>query len=129
MTVGVRTLDSPFFLRSLHSDGGELVVTVGHNDDHAVITFNFVRMFLVFKESDFWRELAKHEHQTLIRGDARSVGVFRILRRPLLAPLVGDRFDEEKPSYSWLSTPDHCIEIIAFESPKIVVLKPELEAN
>jgi hypothetical protein len=115
-----QVLDSPFFLQSLIFKDGRLSVYVGDGFEtatDAVITFDHVRTFLVFREGDFFRDLASYQHIQLIRGKEPSVGVFRIVKNPLLEHVLRGRLESENPGYFWVSTADECVEVVSFSEP------------
>jgi hypothetical protein len=88
-------------------------------EDHAEITFEYVRTFLFLKESDFFSEFAKYDHLQLIRGNERTVGVYRLLKGSILEGVLNHRLDEEFPQCFWVSTPDQCLEIVGFSEPQL----------
>lgn len=123
-------IQSSFFLRRLDFASGTLAVDIG--DDHAVhgtVVFDHVRSFLFFKEGDFFREIAKYEHTKLIAGDEPTVGVYRVTSRPVLDLVLGGRLDSEHPEFFWVSTPDECLEVVAFSDPTLEIPNASLRAR
>lgn len=113
-------IESSFFLQCVTFVDGRLTVAVGHDQAiHGTIVFEHVRTFLLFKESDFFGELAKYEHVKLIGGKERTVGVYRITRAPIMESVLQGRLDQERPQYFWVSSPDECLEVVAFDEPRL----------
>ena len=121
-------IQSSFFMRQVTFGDGRLIITVGDSNlIHTQITFDYVRTFLFFKESDFFTELGMYEHEKIIGGNEAAGGVYRILKKPIIASLLQGRLDQERPSYFWLSTPDECLEIVAFSEPELVRISSLLD--
>lgn len=119
-----RCIDSNFFLQSLNFESGTLTISVGSDEIvHGTIIFDYVRTFLLFKESDFFAELAKYEHVKLIAGKDRMVGVYQITSGAIMDRVLLDRLDHEQPQYFWVSTPDECLEVVGFDRPRLNVKK------
>lgn len=114
---------SPSFFRNLRFGDGRLRVSFGgENESYGSIAIDYVRCFSFFKESDFHSELAREGSQEIvIDGAYPSVKLFKIVRDPLLRALTSDRFDHEQPLHFLVWTPDECIEVTAFEEPKITL--------
>lgn len=113
-------LESGFFMQRLTFEDGRLTVAVGDDQGiHGTIVFEHVRTFLFFKESDFFGELAKYEHVKLIGGKERTVGVYRITKRPITEGVLQGRLYQERPQYFWVSSPDECLEVVAFDEPRL----------
>lgn len=109
------------FFHKLEFDGVQLTVTFGHDRDiYGSILFRFVRAFAFFKESDFYPEFAKAEREAVFPAFDENVGVYR-LKNTTLKSTIGNRFDEESPSYFLLETPDECFEIVAFADPQLAL--------
>ena|SRR5579872_1180333 len=120
-------IESNFLLTSLRFDGETLSISLGSGSgrEDGNISFGYVRSFLVFKEGDFWREIAKYRLEPVLSVYAeRTLGVFRVISSSLLESIAGDRFLEEAPTYYWVSTPDECLEVVCFEAPTIVGFRP-----
>ncbi|UGX89719.1 hypothetical protein G6321_00001110 (plasmid) [Bradyrhizobium barranii subsp. barranii] len=112
---------SHFFFRQVTFRDGVATVSIGDDDQtHMTIIFENVRTLIVFKEGDFFEALSKYEHERIIPGPERTLGVFRIVRFPILQKVLEGRLDEERPTYYWVSTPDECIEIAGFSAPHVV---------
>lgn len=111
-------IESSFFLQRLTFENGRLSIAIGDDETlYRTIVFEYVRTFLFFKESDFFGELAKYEHVKLIGGNERTVGVYRITKGPIVDRVLQGRLDQEHPQYFWVSSPDECLEVVAFNEP------------
>lgn len=120
MSSEARQVCSGFFLRRFSFTDGTLTVVVGSDsEDHAEITFEHVRTFAFLKESDFFEEFARYDHVQLIRGNERTVGVYRLTNGAVLERLLNHRLDGEHPLYFWVSTPDECLEVVGFSEPQL----------
>ena len=86
-------------------------------EDRVSLTFNYVRSFLFFKESDFYDEVARGKRAKLIEAD--DGGVYRLADSSILQSVLRDRLSEEIPSYYWVITPDECLEVVGFEDPQV----------
>jgi hypothetical protein len=119
------SLAKSFFHKSEFREG-KLSVTFGNDGQaYGTVVFDYVRAFLFFKEGDFFRELEKHEREEIeLQGAYPYVKVFKILRCPILKPVVADRLDEEQPRYFLFWTPDECFEVVAFAGPEIIMHNP-----
>jgi hypothetical protein len=110
------------FLKRVKFEDAQAELFVGNDTgDAATIKFRFVRTLMVFKESDFFAEIARYQHEKIIDGGERTLGVFRISKSAILQDVLGGRLDKEQPMHFWLSTPDECVEIVGFEPPTISV--------
>jgi hypothetical protein len=89
--------------------------------ERATIGCNFVRSLLFFKESDFYEAISKYQHELIIAGGERTVGVFRVSRGSMIETLSAERLLAETPQFFLLSTPDECVEILSFEEPTLVM--------
>jgi hypothetical protein len=114
------SIESNFFLRRITFEDGRLTIAIGDDEAiHGTVVFDYVRTFLFFKESDFFGELAKYEHVKLIAGKERTVGVYRITNGPIMDRVLQGRLDQEQPQYFWVSSPDECLEVVAFDEPRL----------
>lgn len=114
------TIQGSFLLQSITFKDGRLSIAVGDDEvTSGTVVFDYVRTFLLFKESDFFGDLAKYEHFKLIAGNERTVGVYRITNGPILDSVLQGRLDHERPRYFWVSTADECLEVVAFEDPRL----------
>lgn len=114
------SIESSFFLQRITFEDGRLTIAVGDDEAiHGTIVFEHVRTFMFFKESDFFGELAKYEHVKLIGGKERTVGVYRITKGPITESVLQGRLDQERPQYFWVSSPDECLEVVAFDEPRL----------
>ena len=61
--------ETRFFFECLRFKGGRLEIDIkGRERDLGTIVFEYVRVFFFFKESDFFAELAKYDHEQIISG-------------------------------------------------------------
>ena len=112
-------VESEFFLRRIIFEDGRLSVVIGNDRVvHGAVVFEYVRTFLFFREIDFFSELGKYEHIKLISGNERTVGVYRIVKEPIIKSVLRGRLDQENPRYFWVSSPDECLEVVAFDEPR-----------
>jgi hypothetical protein len=117
-------IESGFFLQRATFADGRLTIAVGdHESIHGTIVFEHVRTFLFFKESDFFGELGKYEHIKIIDGKERTVGVYRITKGAIIERVLHGRLDQERPQYFWVSSPDECLEVVAFDEPRLDLWK------
>jgi hypothetical protein len=85
-----------------------------------MLRFCYVRAVRVFKESDFYDRMARYELDKLISSPNGDLGVFRIRKSPVMAPVVLEKLEPEDPMYFLVSTPDACVEVASFEEPTLL---------
>ncbi len=108
-----------FYLKQMSFESGVLRLDLGsETTPHATVIFDFVRTFIFLRESDFYGEFAKYEHERLIAGPDRTSGVFRITKSSILDRLTAG-LEMDRPNYYWVSTPDECLEVASFGEPKV----------
>lgn len=95
------------------------IVLSSKNGRREVVIFGFVRSFLFFKESDFFKEISQYDQVRLIRNDSVPSSVFRIVKNPIVDKLLAGRLDEEAPMHFGVWTPDECFEVVSFDHPEI----------
>lgn len=81
------------------------------------VTFQSIRNFLFFKDTDYYPEIMAYRHEVVIAGPYRDGGVFRILSGAILDRVTQGRFDSEEPTCFWVFTPDECLEVLCFDDP------------
>ena len=108
------------YLSKFHFDGEKCeIVLSGNNGCREVLIFGFVRSFVFFKESDFFKEIGQYDQVRLMRNDNLPSSVFRIVKNPIVGKLLNGRLDEEAPMHFGVWTPDECFEVVSFEEPEI----------
>lgn len=131
MTNVVTVVDiASFFFRKLSFGDGVLTVFVGNDvEDHAEITFEYVRTFFFLKESDFYNEFRQYRRIQLISGNERTLGVYRLTQGAILEKVLSGRLDAEEPQYFFVSTPDECLEVAGFSEPTIRLLARQTQTT
>lgn len=113
------------YLNSFHFDGEKCAVLLSNKDGRSeLVTFGFVRSFVFFKESDFYKEIGQYDRVRLMRADNLPSTAFRIIKNPMADKLLAGRLDNEAPMHFGVWTPDECFEIVSFEEPAITVPRP-----
>lgn len=109
------------FLRRITFDGVLLTIEFGTNEKKkGEIKFNYVRAFLMFKESDFFNEMRTYERKEVgISQTDSSLHVYRILKNSITSVAAGEKFLEEGANCFVVVSPDECIEVVTFSQPEI----------
>lgn len=108
-----------FYINRVEFDA-ERNLTVTIESDGAprgTITFQSIRNFLFFKDTDYYPEIMAYQHEVAIAGPHRNGGVYRLLSGAILDRVVHGRFDDEEPKCFWVFTPDECLEVLCFDDP------------
>lgn len=118
MNIDIPKIQSKFYINNIYSDSNDLHINIGVEDSQCTkIVFEYVRSFIFFKESDLCSDLACAKLEPVISSE--DGGVFRVLEKPILAPVFKSYLEDEEPNYYLVITPDECIEVISFSPPRI----------
>jgi hypothetical protein len=102
------------YLKSTEFDGRRLSITLTGNSGHTKkIMFSFVRLWLFFKETDFWSDIARYEKRD------QNGQVFEISSGGLLREMIIRYSEDDRPHIYGVWTPDECFEVAAFDWPEI----------
>jgi hypothetical protein len=111
-----------FYIQGVEFDAERNLTVTIESDGVAkgAITFQSIRNFLFFKETDYYPEIAAYSRAVAIAGPPRDGGVYRILSGAILDRVAQGRFDHEEPKCFWVFTPDECLEVLCFDDPVAV---------
>ena len=108
-----------FLFQACKFDGQELEFIFGDTKKRYRIAFRFVRSFLKYKESDGFPKINVYDTEKIFGDESSFTGIYELKSGAILSEVFGDCWAGENPSYYWVSTPDECFEVVAFERPSI----------
>ena len=112
-----------FFLLSVAFNVDSLVLVLGDGADRPLLEVSFSppRAFRCYAESDYWHYLNAFTGAALVGTTDAGCGIELSTDAPyLLDYRAHAREQEPEETFSCLvRTPDHCVEVICFESPTL----------
>lgn len=107
---------SLFYIDSVEFYPGRLNVIMNSG---VIIRFEYVRSFLVYKDSDMYEEFQKYRSSRIFSPEGERVGVFEIEEGSVLTRVIPSVVSSEGAKCYWIVTADECVEVLAFDKPTV----------